>query len=279
MLGSLLHSGTNDYIASKSSPGHQRFQELARIAGVARAFTLSAKLDLYTVLRDVRDKEGLAGLNSQQIADRLGLMAEPGFRGVTDWLDLLTSISTLERTGTGIDAVYSNTPDADKYLSKQSPDYMAGHAIINHDRTFPQSVWLEDVLRTGQLPDIARQVVAPMIQTFTGAADTSGVTGGDPLAFTLGMTGCNKRPGGKQLVQDFDFFKAAAFPAFDVITMGMILHDWGLQKKLLLMQKFEAENAFDYTFAEFTGWATQIGFSKTELIRLVGPNSAAVAYK
>jgi hypothetical protein len=38
-------------------------------------------------------------------------------------------------------------------------------------------------------------------------------------------------------VQDVDFFDATPFPAFDVITMGMILHDWGLQKKLLLMRK------------------------------------------
>jgi len=37
-------------------------------------------------------------------------------------------------------------------------------------------------------------------------------------------------------VADIDFF-ADAFPSCDVITMGMILHDWGPQKKQLLVQK------------------------------------------
>jgi hypothetical protein len=38
-------------------------------------------------------------------------------------------------------------------------------------------------------------------------------------------------------VLDVDFFDAAPFPTYDVITMGMVLHDWGLQKKKLLMKK------------------------------------------
>ena len=38
-------------------------------------------------------------------------------------------------------------------------------------------------------------------------------------------------------VADIDFFSAQPFPPFDVITMGMILHDWGPQKKRMLMQK------------------------------------------
>ena len=39
-------------------------------------------------------------------------------------------------------------------------------------------------------------------------------------------------------VEDFDFFGDRPFPlGHDVITMGMVLHDWGLPKKLLLMQR------------------------------------------
>jgi hypothetical protein len=30
---------------------------------------------------------------------------------------------------------------------------------------------------------------------------------------------------------------------------------------------------------EFSSWAAEVGFSSTQLIRLTGPNSAAVAYK
>jgi hypothetical protein len=114
--------------------------------------------------------------------------------------------------------------------------------------------------------------------------------------------------------QPIDFF-ADPFPAADVITMGMVLHDWNLEKKLLLMRKaydalpeggcliaidnlidderrthdfgllmslnmlIEFGDAFDYSGADFAGWARSIGFVRTEVIRLAGPGAAAVAWK
>lgn len=41
----------------------------------------------------------------------------------------------------------------------------------------------------------------------------------------------------------------------------------------------ETSDGFDYTFDDFTGWAKTVGFTRTELIPLAGPTSAAVAYK
>jgi hypothetical protein len=41
---------------------------------------------------------------------------------------------------------------------------------------------------------------------------------------------------------DIDFF-TDSFPTFDVITMGMILHDWGPQKKQMLVQKVRPDAA------------------------------------
>ena len=111
-----------------------------------------------------------------------------------------------------------------------------------------------------------------------------------------------------------DFF-ADAFPKADVITMGNILHDWDEEKKVNLMRKaydalpaggafvaienvidndrrqnvfgmmmslnmlIENSDGFDYTFADFERWAAAAGFSRTVLIPLAGPTSAAVAYK
>ena len=111
-----------------------------------------------------------------------------------------------------------------------------------------------------------------------------------------------------------DFFRDP-LPRADVITMGMILHDWNLEKKLLLMRKaydalpaggcliavdnlidderrtnafgllmslnmlIEFGDAFDYSGADFTGWARSIGFVRTEVIALAGPGAAAVAWK
>lgn len=111
-----------------------------------------------------------------------------------------------------------------------------------------------------------------------------------------------------------DFFKDE-FPAADVITMGMILHDWNLQNKKMLIGKayralpaggvlvaienlidderrknafgllmslnmlIEFGEAFDFTGADFDGWCREAGFSRTEVLPLAGPASAAIAYK
>ena len=111
-----------------------------------------------------------------------------------------------------------------------------------------------------------------------------------------------------------DFFKDS-LPKTDVITMGMILHDWNLANKKHLIQSaynalpkggaliaveniiddarrentfgllmslnmlIEFGEAFDFTFADFTLWCKEIGFNRFELIHLAGPCSAAIAYK
>ena len=111
-----------------------------------------------------------------------------------------------------------------------------------------------------------------------------------------------------------DFF-TDPLPKADVITMGMILHDWNLErKKQLIRAAYEAlpaggafvaiealiddarrENlfgllmslnmliefgdAFDYSGADFQSWCREAGFQRFEVIHLFGPSSAAVAYK
>jgi len=111
-----------------------------------------------------------------------------------------------------------------------------------------------------------------------------------------------------------DFF-ADPLPKADVITMGMILHDWNLEKKKhLIRAAYEAlpaggalvaieaiiddarrENAFgllaslnmliefgdafDYSGADFRNWCSEAGFRRFAVIPLAGAYSAAVAYK
>jgi cyclopropane fatty-acyl-phospholipid synthase-like methyltransferase len=115
-------------------------------------------------------------------------------------------------------------------------------------------------------------------------------------------------------VESIDFF-ADEFPKADVITMGMILHDWNLENKKMLIGKayralpaggafvaieniidderrknafglmmslnmlIEFGEAFDFTGAQFAEWCKDAGFSRCEVIPLAGPASAAVAYK
>src|SRR5262249_37079419 len=106
-----------------------------------------------------------------------------------------------------------------------------------------------------------------------------------------------------------------ALPPADVVTMGNILHDWNLEKKMQLIRKaydalpaggafvavenviddarrenafgllmslnmlIEFGDAFDYTGADFRKWCGEVGFKCFEVICLAGPSSAAVAYK
>ncbi len=114
--------------------------------------------------------------------------------------------------------------------------------------------------------------------------------------------------------QSLDFF-AEPLPKADVITMGLILHDWNLERKMHLIRAayaalppggafivvdnliddarrenafglmmslnmlIEFGDAFDYTGADFSRWCHEVGFSRTEVISLGGPASAGVAYK
>lgn len=111
-----------------------------------------------------------------------------------------------------------------------------------------------------------------------------------------------------------DFF-ADPLPQADVVTMGMILHDWSLERKKALVRKaydalpadgalvaiealiddarrenafglmmslnmlLEFGDAFDFSAAEFRSWCADAGFRRFEVIPLAGPSSAAVAYK
>jgi len=111
-----------------------------------------------------------------------------------------------------------------------------------------------------------------------------------------------------------DFFKDP-LPKADIITMGMILHDWNLEKKMHLIRSsydalapggalvaiealiddarrenvqgllmslnmlIEFGDAFDYSGADFRKWCGEAGFKRFEVIHLAGPSSAAVAFK
>ena len=110
-------------------------------------------------------------------------------------------------------------------------------------------------------------------------------------------------------------FLEGPLPSADVITMGLILHDWNLENKRMLIRKaynalpeggalvivenlidderrenafglmmslnmlIEFGDAFDFTFADFRGWCEEAGFTRFEKLPLVGPASAGIAYK
>jgi hypothetical protein len=114
--------------------------------------------------------------------------------------------------------------------------------------------------------------------------------------------------------ESLDFFNDE-FPKADVVTMGMILHDWNLESKKMLIAKayralpgggalvaieniidderranafglmmslnmlIEFGEAFDFTGAQYSEWCKEAGFKRVEIILLAGAASAAGAYK
>jgi O-methyltransferase domain len=111
-----------------------------------------------------------------------------------------------------------------------------------------------------------------------------------------------------------DFFRDR-LPKADIITMGMILHDWDLEKKMHLIRAaydalppggvfvaiealiddgrrenvqgllmslnmlIEFGDAFDFTGAYFRKWCGEAGFQRFDVIHLAGSSRAAIAYK
>jgi precorrin-6B methylase 2 len=111
-----------------------------------------------------------------------------------------------------------------------------------------------------------------------------------------------------------DFF-ADPLPKADVITMGLILHDWNLERKMQLIRAaydalpeggafvvveniiddarrenvfgllmslnmlIEFGEAFDFTGADLARWCKEAGFDRVEVVPLAGPTSAGIAYK
>ncbi len=111
-----------------------------------------------------------------------------------------------------------------------------------------------------------------------------------------------------------DFFKDP-LPQADVLIMGHILHDWNLEEKKMLIAKaykklpaggalivfeavidderrknafgllmslnmlIETQGGFDYTGADCSGWMREIGFQKTRIEHLDGPDSMVIGFK
>lgn len=144
------------------------------------------------------------------------------------------------------------------------------------------------------------------------------ITGG---GFDLPVVG----PIFQEYVQRFDLksrlsfqagnFFEAPLPEADVLSMGRILHDWDLEKKMALLSKayaalpkggalivyeslidddrrtnvagllmslnmlIETRGGFDFTGADCTGWMKKVGFRSTFVEHLHGPDSMAVGIK
>ena len=316
----------------------------------------AVELGLFTALAP-------APLTGPEVAERLEIRS----RALYDFLDGLVALGLLERDGSGVQALYRNTPETALFLDRNGPAYIGGILEMANARLYGFWGGLTEALQTGRpqneikqsghsmfeelYSDPARleQFMQAMVGVSMGnfhalaekfdfsryqsVCDVGGATGQlslilarqhphlqctsfdlpvvEPIASAMiekaGMSDRVEAASG-------DFF-ADPLPKADVITMGMILHDWNLDRKRQLIKgAFEAlppggafivienlidderrENvfglmmslnmliefgdAFDYTGADFRGWCTDAGFQSVEVLPLVGPASAGIAYK
>jgi hypothetical protein len=61
--------------------------------------SLGLGLLVFILLMTLHGVAGSPGLTAAAIAHQLQLNTQPGFTGVTDWLDILVTLGTLQRTG------------------------------------------------------------------------------------------------------------------------------------------------------------------------------------
>ncbi|MFN8288412.1 MAG: methyltransferase [Chitinophagales bacterium] len=317
----------------------------------------AVKLGLFTTL------SGNKQLSGKQIQDQLGLHS----RSVYDFLDGLTALGFLNRTGLLENALYSNTAETEIFLDRTKPSYIGGILEMANDRLYRFWADLDDALLTGKPqneikhtgksmfeelyadPARLKQFVNAMAGISTGnfmalaqkvnfapyktLYDVGGAAG--VLAVQVAKHNPHLQcttldlPPVEPIAKEYiaahgmadkvktgviDFFKDD-FPKADVITMGMILHDWDLENKMMLIRKaynalpqggafiaiecliddnrnqnvfglmmslnmlIEFGVAFDYTGADFDKWTKEAGFARTEVVHLMGPYSAAIAYK
>lgn len=177
---------------------------------------------------------------------------------------------------------------------------------------------------------IARKFPWPKYQTF---ADIGGAEGGlavqvarehphltgigfdlPPVRHHFDAYVAEKGLSGRVRFQGGDFL-TDRLPSADVLVLGRVLHDWGLEQKKLLIEKAYAalraggalivyetiiddgrrENTFgllmslnmlietpagaDYTATECAAWMREAGFQRTYAEHLVGPDSMVVGFK
>ena len=290
-------------------------------------------------------------------------------RAVPDFTDALVALGFLDRQGDGPDATYSNPPNSQIFLDRNSPHYLGGMLEMANARLYPFWGGLTDALRTGsaqnetkdggqslfaalyaeperleQFMDAMAGISAGNFAAFSQKFDFSGYNTLCDVGGATGQLACMVAAQHEHMrcqtldlppVEPIatrhidsaglssrvsaisgDFFQDA-LPKADIITMGMILHDWNLENKKMLIRKaydalpeggvfvaieaiidderrsnamglmmslnmlieFGANGGFDFTGADFNGWCLEAGFKRTEVMPLAGPSSAAIAYK
>ena len=136
-----------------------------------------------------------------------------------------------------------------------------------------------------------------------------------PSVITIARNKINKSENADRITLTPGNFWEDEIPRSDVITMGNILHDWGMDEKMKLLRKVyqslpeygafiiieniidddrsnnisgllmslnmlvETPRGFNFTGKDFDEWVKDVGFSSSDILPLTEHASAAIAYK
>ncbi|HEX8524310.1 MAG TPA: methyltransferase [Tepidisphaeraceae bacterium] len=283
-------------------------------------------------------------------------------RSAADFFDTLVAMKFLNRDN----GVYTNTPEAAKFLDKTSPDYIGGMLEMCNARLYTFWGSLTEGLRTGKpqneikageglfeklyenperlenflkaMTGLSKQSARAIAAKFEWKAyrsfiDVGTAQGAVPVELALahrhlvgaGMDLPVVRPIFEKYIREHnladrvsfvarDFFKET-IPQADVIIMGHILHDWGMDDKRMLLKKtyealpkggaaiiydcmidderkknipgllmslnmlIETPEGFDYTTAQGQTWLQEAGFKQTRAEHLSAGDWMVVGIK
>jgi hypothetical protein len=253
---------------------------------------------------------------AKELTAELGLQP----RGVRDFLDALVSLGMLER----VDDEYANTAATDLFLDREKPSYVGGILEMANARLYPFWASLTAARTIAERFPWEQHHSVVDVGTAEGCLPVQ-LAMRHPHLVAGGLDLPPVRPVFEAYVDSFgladrvrfhagDFFVDDLPPA-DVLVMGRILHDWGLDQKLTLLRKahaalppggalvvydtvidddrrentfgllmslnmlVEMEAGFDYTGAECRSWMAEAGFRDSYVEPLGGPDSMVVGIK
>jgi predicted O-methyltransferase YrrM len=120
---------------------------------VSKVLLTAVEFDLFTVL-------GNGAMTAEELGSKLGIHP----RGTYDFFDALVAAGFLEREGDGPDGRYSNTPDTDAFLNKNSHMYIGGMPEMLNARLFGFWNSLGEALKTGQPQNEIKHVGKPIFE-------------------------------------------------------------------------------------------------------------------
>ena len=189
----------------------------------------------------------------------------------------------------------------------QATDALVGHPEIPLALRYFGGAGMEHMRRYGTKLETFASIRA---KASRHAANNPNHQGAIQVPRTIAAAGLNDRVS----IASGDFF-VDPFPSADVLTMGMILHDWNLDHKMRLLRSaydalpvggvlivienliddarrenafglmmslnmlIEFGDAFDFTGEDLSGWCREVGFKKVDFLPLAGPATAGIAYK